>query len=59
MKKAKKKNKKQKQDNMEMKILPRQAYEQSDSDELLPIVHKMPCTRHLSRKERTKLVSII
>lgn len=44
---------------MEMKILPRQAYEQSDFDELLPIVHKMPCTKHLSRKERTKLMSII
>ena len=39
--------------------LPKQACEQSDSDALLQIVHKMPCTRHLSRKEKTKLMSII
>lgn len=41
-----------------MEILPKQACEQSDSDELLQIVHRMPCTRHLSTKEKTILTFV-
>lgn len=39
-----------------MEILPKQAFEQSDPAELLQNVHRMPCTRHLSTKERTQLI---